>query len=113
MSCVSQLGMDGVFVGSGIFKSGDPLKRAQVNAFSFYTYLLVALESLSFNENELKFRSSVICFHVLFDCSHAGLTPPQYFFQAIVQAVTHFKDPVKLAEVSSGLGEAMVRYMHA
>jgi len=51
-----QLGMDGVFVGSGIFKSGDPLKRAQ----------------------------------------------------AIVQAVTHFKDPVKLAEVSSGLGEAMV-----
>jgi pyridoxal 5'-phosphate synthase pdxS subunit len=24
-----QLGMDGVFVGSGIFKSGDPLKRAK------------------------------------------------------------------------------------
>lgn len=24
-----QLGMDGVFVGSGIFKSGDPFKRAQ------------------------------------------------------------------------------------
>lgn len=45
-----------MFVGSGIFKSGDPLKRAQ----------------------------------------------------AIVQAVTHFNNPKILAEVSSGLGPAMV-----
>ncbi|KAI9929914.1 hypothetical protein ASPWEDRAFT_35147 [Aspergillus wentii DTO 134E9] len=51
-----QLGCDGVFVGSGIFKSGDAKKRAR----------------------------------------------------AIVQAVTHYKDPKVLAEVSSGLGEAMV-----
>ena len=51
-----QLGMDGVFVGSGIFKSGDPAKRAR----------------------------------------------------AIVQAVTHFRDAKKLAEVSTGLGAAMV-----
>ncbi|KAI0218204.1 Pyridoxal 5'-phosphate synthase subunit snz1 [Massospora cicadina] len=51
-----QLGCDGVFVGSGIFKSGDPAKRAK----------------------------------------------------AIVQAVTHFSDPLKLAEVSENLGEAMV-----
>jgi pyridoxal 5'-phosphate synthase pdxS subunit len=51
-----QLGCDGVFVGSGIFKSGDPEKRAR----------------------------------------------------AIVQAVTHFKDPKVLAEVSEDLGEAMV-----
>ncbi|OJJ95304.1 hypothetical protein ASPACDRAFT_82144 [Aspergillus aculeatus ATCC 16872] len=51
-----QLGCDGVFVGSGIFKSGDAKKRAK----------------------------------------------------AIVQAVTHFKDPKVLAEVSEGLGEAMV-----
>src|SRR5690606_29173807 len=51
-----QLGMDGVFVGSGIFKSGDPAQRAR----------------------------------------------------AIVQAVTHFNDPGVLAEVSSGLGAAMV-----
>ncbi|KAI5308281.1 Pyridoxal 5'-phosphate synthase subunit snz1, partial [Ascosphaera atra] len=51
-----QLGCDGVFVGSGIFKSGDPRKRAR----------------------------------------------------AIVQAVTHYKDATKLAELSSGLGEAMV-----
>ena len=51
-----QLGVDGVFVGSGIFKSGDPSKRAR----------------------------------------------------AIVQAVTHFQDPAVLAEVSAGLGEAMV-----
>ncbi len=51
-----QLGCDGVFVGSGIFKSGNAAKRAR----------------------------------------------------AIVQAVTHFKDPKILAEVSEDLGEAMV-----
>lgn len=51
-----QLGCDGVFVGSGIFKSGDAKKRAR----------------------------------------------------AIVQAVTHYKDAKVLAEVSQGLGEAMV-----
>ncbi|KAJ7560516.1 hypothetical protein O6H91_04G133300 [Diphasiastrum complanatum] len=51
-----QLGCDGVFVGSGIFKSGDPEKRAR----------------------------------------------------AIVQAVTRYNDSQLLAEVSSGLGEAMV-----
>lgn len=51
-----QLGVDGVFVGSGIFKSLDPSSRAR----------------------------------------------------AIVQATTHYKDPKVLAEVSSGLGDAMV-----
>jgi pyridoxal 5'-phosphate synthase pdxS subunit len=51
-----QMGADGVFVGSGIFKSGDPAQRAA----------------------------------------------------AIVKAVTHFNDPVVLAEVSIGLGEPMV-----
>ncbi len=51
-----QLGVDGVFVGSGIFKSGDPEKRAK----------------------------------------------------AIVEATTFYNDPVKLAEISEDLGEAMV-----
>ncbi|WP_077344153.1 pyridoxal 5'-phosphate synthase lyase subunit PdxS [Tessaracoccus flavus] len=51
-----QLGADGVFVGSGIFKSGDPAARAR----------------------------------------------------AIVQATTHFDDAARIAEVSRGLGEAMV-----
>jgi pyridoxal 5'-phosphate synthase pdxS subunit len=51
-----QLGCDGVFVGSGIFKSGNAPKRAR----------------------------------------------------AIVQAVTHYKDPKILAEVSMDLGEPMV-----
>ncbi|MDL2251477.1 pyridoxal 5'-phosphate synthase lyase subunit PdxS [Odoribacter sp. OttesenSCG-928-J03] len=50
-----QLGSEGVFVGSGIFKSGDPAKRAK----------------------------------------------------AIVQAVKHFNDPAKIAELSENLGEAM------
>ncbi|MYC31106.1 MAG: pyridoxal 5'-phosphate synthase lyase subunit PdxS [Chloroflexi bacterium] len=51
-----QLGADGVFVGSGIFKSGDPAQRGY----------------------------------------------------AIVQAVTHYKDPKILADVSKDLGEPMV-----
>ena len=55
-SLMMQLGADGVFVGSGIFKSGDPARRAY----------------------------------------------------SIVQAVTHYKDPRILAEVSKDLGEPMV-----
>lgn len=51
-----QLGMDGVFVGSGIFKSDQPEKRAR----------------------------------------------------AIVEAVTHFNNPKKLAKVSEDLGEPMM-----
>lgn len=51
-----QLGAEGVFVGSGIFKSGDPEKRAK----------------------------------------------------AIVQATQHYDDPKAIADVSRGLGEAMV-----
>ena len=51
-----QLGAEGVFVGSGIFKSGDPEKRAK----------------------------------------------------AIVQATQHYDDPKVIADVSRGLGEAMV-----
>ena len=51
-----QLGAEGVFVGSGIFKSGDPKKRAA----------------------------------------------------AIVQAVTNYNDAKLIAELSAGLGEAMV-----
>lgn len=51
-----QLGAEGVFVGSGIFKSGDPVKRAA----------------------------------------------------AIVKAVTNYKDAKMIAELSAGLGEAMV-----
>lgn len=51
-----QLGAEGVFVGSGIFKSGNPAKRAA----------------------------------------------------SIVQAVTNYKDAKLIAELSTGLGEAMV-----
>jgi pyridoxal 5'-phosphate synthase pdxS subunit len=51
-----QLGVDGVFVGSGIFKSGDPYRRAK----------------------------------------------------AVVEATTHYQDAKVIAEVSRGLGEAMV-----
>jgi pyridoxal 5'-phosphate synthase pdxS subunit len=51
-----QLGADGVFVGSGIFKSGEPVKRAA----------------------------------------------------AVVRATTSYDDPAVIAEVSRGLGEAMV-----
>ena len=53
---VRQMGAEGVFVGSGIFKSGNPVARAV----------------------------------------------------AIVKAATHFDDPSVIAEVSRGLGDAMV-----
>ncbi|XP_076820906.1 pyridoxal 5'-phosphate synthase subunit SNZERR-like [Clavelina lepadiformis] len=56
VSLLMQLGVDGVFVGSGIFKSSNPTKRAQ----------------------------------------------------AMVKAVTHYKDPKILADVSYDLGEPMV-----
>ena len=55
-SLMMQLGAEGVFVGSGIFKSGDPAKRAN----------------------------------------------------AIVKAVTNYQNAAMIAELSSGLGEAMV-----
>ena len=54
-SLVMQLGAEGVFVGSGIFKSSDPEARAR----------------------------------------------------AIVEATTHFRDPVRVAAASTGLGPAM------
>jgi len=52
---VMQLGAEGVFVGSGIFKSAEPARRAR----------------------------------------------------AIVEAITHFRDSAKIADVSRGLGEPM------
>ena len=55
-SLMMQLGAEGVFVGSGIFKSGNPAKRAN----------------------------------------------------AIVKAVTNYQDAAMIAELSAGLGEAMV-----
>lgn len=55
-SLMMQLGAEAVFVGSGIFKSGDPARRAK----------------------------------------------------AIVEAVTYYKDPKKLAEISEDLGDPMV-----
>jgi pyridoxal 5'-phosphate synthase pdxS subunit len=61
-----QLGLDGVFVGSGIFKSAPDLSGKE--------------------KRDAWFRRA----------------------QAIVRAVTHYNDPDVLAEVSRGLGEAMV-----
>merc|ERR1712066_26679 len=55
-SLLMQLGVDGCFVGSGIFKSNNPKKRAD----------------------------------------------------AMVQAVTHYKDPEMLAQVSEDLGSPVV-----
>ncbi len=55
-SLVMQLGAEGVFVGSGIFKSGDPDRRGA----------------------------------------------------AIVEATTHYRDPVRVASASTGLGQPMV-----
>ncbi|XP_064603288.1 pyridoxal 5'-phosphate synthase subunit SNZERR-like [Liolophura sinensis] len=60
VSLLMQLGVDGVFVGSGIFKSSNPPERAL----------------------------------------------------AMAQAVTHYKDPKKLSDLSEDLGEAMFGVPH-
>ena len=62
-----QLGVDGVFVGSGIFKSGSHLEAPK-------------------DRHEAWRRRA----------------------EAIVRATTHYQDPDVLADVSRGLGEAMV-----
>ena len=59
-----QLGAEGVFVGSGIFKSGDPMKRAKaiVNAVANYNNPKILAElsedlgeaMVGINENEIK-----------------------------------------------------------
>lgn len=59
-----QLGAEGVFVGSGIFKSGDPVKRASaiVKAVTNYTDAAMIAElsedlgeaMIGINENEIK-----------------------------------------------------------
>ncbi|RME38218.1 MAG: pyridoxal 5'-phosphate synthase lyase subunit PdxS, partial [Thermoflexia bacterium] len=58
-----QLGMDGVFVGSGIFKSGDPLKRARaiVQAVTYYNdpYILAEI-SRSLGEPMVGINISVL-----------------------------------------------------
>ena len=89
-----QMGVDGVFVGSGIFKSGDPAKRAR------------AIVQVSKHDMPC---SGIICRH------HYSLLASLQHVQAILsvlsaalQAVTHYNDPNILAEVSCGLGVAMV-----
>ena len=81
-----QLGMDGVFVGSGIFKSGDPASRAR--AIVQVGLLPLCESTFSFN-----FKTPLI---------NTGLLLPPF------QAVTHYNNPTILAEVSSNLGEPMV-----
>lgn len=78
-----QLGMDGVFVGSGIFKSGDPSKRARAIV-------------------QVHFAAPTDA------CINQHTMLPQFVTTRPSQAVTHYKDPKVVAEVSCNLGEAMV-----
>lgn len=91
--------MDGVFVGSGIFKSGDPAKRAraivQVRACAHALFLPSCLAGIR--------------------CLQPPHPPPpqptlsaSLPFCVLPQAVTHYNDPAILAEVSCDLGEPMV-----
>ena len=129
-----QLGMDGVFVGSGIFKSGDPSKRARA--------IVQASKPASCRRGGRR----------LLALWRAPLLPPQgrprraggpvsaapaakrrhlrvglpwtwpwsatnrcvlccdvmCYAVAPLQAVTHFNDPAIIAEVSADLGKPMV-----
>lgn len=55
-----------------------------------------------------KCKCDLTCFSML--CSGSGIfksANPEALARAIVVATTHFNDPVKIAEVSTGLGEGM------
>lgn len=85
-----QLGMDGVFVGSVIFiyfSSFFFLSNFKI-LFSFF----FNFEILNLNNKKGIFKSG----------------DPVKRARAIVQAVTHYNNPKILAEISTGLGEAMV-----
>ena len=63
-----QLGADGVFVGSGIFKSGDPAKRAAaiVKAVTFYDDpKVVAEQSRGLGEPWLELMLPIFQFHIV------------------------------------------------
>ena len=94
-----QMGMDGVFVGSGIFKSGDPAKRARaiVQVRAAAAAGACSLSALTDMER-----------HTLAVCVGLPVSSCLKSCFGCVQAVTHYQDPKVLAEVSTGLGEAMV-----
>ncbi len=85
-----QMGMDGVFVGSGIFKSGDAAKRARA-IVQVWTGVAAVPASLVLDLLHGSAREA-----------HAAVVLRS------AQAVTHYNDPKIIAEVSAGLGEAMV-----
>jgi pyridoxal 5'-phosphate synthase pdxS subunit len=94
--------MDGVFVGSGIFKSGDPARRARaiVQVGSETDILALVLCHLC----------ACIILTLLLDRGNICQSANKSFtlLPSHLQAVTHHNNPAVLAEVSAGLGEAMV-----
>ena len=93
-----QLGMDGVFVGSGIFKSGDPEKRARaiVMAVSHFKDAKVLAE-VSTGLGPGSYPLNLPCIVPLFTDSSLG-----FVFSAMVGITDLANDPVNFRDREGG-----------
>ena len=86
-----QLGVDGVFVGSGIFKSENPdiMANAIVKATTHFN-----------NPNSFNVIINLLYIFIVY-------VYKRHIYKSIVKATTHFNNPNILADISRGLGTAM------
>ncbi len=98
-----QLGAEGVFVGSGIFKSGDPRKRAEAR-IPVVNFAAGGIATPA--DAALMMQLGAEGVFVGSGIFKSG--DPRKRAEAIVKAVTNFEDYRMLAELSEDLGEAMV-----
>ena len=106
-----QMGMDGVFVGSGIFKSGDAPKRARA-IVQVLRLTLPPLPDAAHSAATCPRPSTLtLILHGVCRASYhlAGCSSDMLCLVSM-QAVTHYQDAKIIGEVSKGLGEAMVRF---
>jgi pyridoxal 5'-phosphate synthase pdxS subunit len=100
-----QLGMDGVFVGSGIFKSGDPASRARA-IVQVGDGPRAGLPSSRRARAPCARCAGVSARGLL--VAAAAAHPLTWLVPSLPQAVTHYNNPKVIAEVSKSLGEPMV-----
>jgi pyridoxal 5'-phosphate synthase pdxS subunit len=90
-----QLGAEGVFVGSGIFKSANPSKTAK------------AIVQATTNYRDAALMMQLGAEGVFVGSGIFKSDDPAPRAAAIVEATTHFQDPERVAAASEGLGTAM------
>ena len=96
------LGVDGVFVGSGIFKGENPAARGTLHRRR------AAAPPIQHHLPEPTCCTPLLC---VASPSRLTALPPLFArgaARAMVAACTHYRDPKTVARVSEGLGKAMV-----